>query len=624
MTRDRARVATRLLRVGAVALGLAFAAAPGGAGAQHGGFTPNDVPAGPATVRGRVVHAGRPEAAGGVEVVLYALPGSGVPGLRRTTTDASGAFVFERISNSPDVAYLVGARYSDVPFPGDRIVFAAGETEKTSEIKIADPTVDPAGVSVLESQVRLDRSAQGANVVETHRLRNTGSHVVWVPAGDRARARPAVSIALPAGAQNLQHPLGMRPEGLVDVKGGLAFYGPIYPGEQELTLSYDLPLAAGPTTIKKRFPTAAERVRVLTTDALGPVRARGLAPAPDVTENERVFRAREATRVAAGTVLELGLDPPATRTDPAALEVTDVRLVLDMDDAAVTVQEEHHVRVSPGAPLLGSAAHPLLWIPLPEGADDLRFSTASAGLGLAPDARGGLAVQGPLPPGETAIQVQYRVPVKDGSVDLGRPFGQSFPLLSVYVADSGIETSSERLHRRRPVRTEDRAYLHLEAFEIEAGEPVPLRLAALRPGGGVSGAAEAVVVALLAAIAVLLLVRPVVGAADTAEDAIAAPAERKERDSLYTALRDLEDDFETGKIAEADYRTMRDELRGRAVALLQAERDAARAAARAAPAAPAAPASCPSCGGTPRPEDRFCGRCGTRIAAESPGREASA
>ena len=619
MTSVRAR-----LRLCAAALGLALAAIAGDAGAQHSGFTPSDVPAGPATVRGRVVHVGRPDAARGVEVVLYALPGSGTPGLRRATTDADGAFVFEGISNAPDVAYLVGARFSDIPFPGDRVVFGPGETEKTTEIKIADPTQDPSTVSVLESQLRLDRSADGASVVETHRLRNTGSHVVFVPVGDRARVRPAVSIALPAGAENLQHPLGMRPEGLIDVPGGLAFHGPIYPGEQELTLSYDLPLGSGATAIKKRFPTAAGRVRVLTTDALGPVRTKGLAPASDVTENERVYRVRETERVAAGTVVELGLAPPATRSDPAALEVTDVRLVLDMDDAAVTVQENHNVRVSPGAPLLGSAEHPLLWIPLPEGAEDLRFAAASAGFGLAPDARGGLAVQGPLPPGETTIQLQYRVPVRNGSVDLGRPFGHSFPLLSVYVADSGIETRSERLHRRRPMRTEDRAYLHLEAFEIEAGEPVSLGLAALRTGGGVSGAAEAVVVALFAAAAIVLLARPVLYPADVSEEAIAAPAERKERDSLYTALRDLDDDFETGKIAESDYRTLRDELRARAVALLQAEREMARTAARAAPAAPTSPPGCPGCGSPPRAEDRFCGRCGTQLAAEPPGREASA
>lgn len=587
--------------------------------AQHAGFTATDVPAGPASIHGKVVHTERPEAAAGVEVVLYALPSSGVPGLRRAQTDASGAFAFEGISNSPDVAYLIGARFENIPFPGGRIAFAQGETDHTTEVRIADPTTDPAAVAVVESKLRLDRSTAGLSVTETHALRNTGKQVVFVPAPARSKLTPAFAADLLPGAKNLSHPLGMRPEGLVDRPGGLAFFGPIYPGEQELTFSYDVPLdAAGPRVLAKRFPSAAERVLVLASGAVGGLRAAGLVATESPKDEDQSARAFEAKRVPKGATFDLALDLPPMRAEPAALSVAEVRLVLDIDDAAATVQEEHSLRVSEGPPLLGSPAQPLLWIPLPTGAQDVRFAAETATVGLVPDAKGGLDVIGPLPAGESILRIQYRVPVQEGAVSLDRPFGAAFPLLSVYVADSGIVADSERLHRRRPVRTDDRAYLHLEAFEIAPGETVPLRLAALPPAASLPRVAEMLLVALLATTAVVILARPVLRPRGAILEEIHAPPDHRERDSLYSALRDLEDDFETGKVAEPDYRTLREELRGRALALLQVERDAERIARERArtletPSAPASSAPCRACGAAPRPEDRFCGRCGTPL-----------
>jgi len=128
-------------------------------------------------------------------------------------------------------------------------------------------------------------------------------------------------------------------------------------------------------------------------------------------------------------------------------------------------------------------------------------------------------------------------------------------------------------------------------------------------------------VALLAAGAVAFLARPVLRPRSVALEEMEAP-DRRERDSLYSALRDLEDDFETGKVAEPDYRTLREELRTRALALLQRERDAARTAAEGsrplAAGAPAFPAPCGACGAMPRPDDRFCGRCGVPLRPRAP------
>jgi len=90
------------------------------------------------------------------------------------------------------------------------------------------------------------------------------------------------------------------------------------------------------------------------------------------------------------------------------------------------------------------------------------------------------------------------------------------------------------------------------------------------------------------------------------------------REALYASIRDLEDDFETGKLSAEDHAALRDELRARAVALAQREREQARVA----PAAAPAPV-CARCGSGLRTGDRFCAQCGAPVAAP-PEREASA
>ena len=89
-----------------------------------------------------------------------------------------------------------------------------------------------------------------------------------------------------------------------------------------------------------------------------------------------------------------------------------------------------------------------------------------------------------------------------------------------------------------------------------------------------------------------------------------------ERESVLAALRDLEEDFATGKLDSEDHAQMRNELRARAVSLLAAERDAP---APAPAAAPPAVAICPGCAAATAPGARFCSSCGVRLGPSERG-----
>jgi hypothetical protein len=206
--------------------------------------------------------------------------------------------------------------------------------------------------------------------------------------------------------------------------------------------------------------------------------------------------------------------------------------------------------------------------------------------------------------------------VGGSSVDLIRSFEKRIPLLGVYLADTGrLTPESDRLHRRRPVRTDDLTYIHLEAFSVAPGEEVALRISSRPPSRGSSRGGVMAFIVLAGVLSGALLAAPLLGRDLGPEDAeVEALPSVRERESIYAAIRDLEHDHETGKIAEADYTGMRDELRARAVALLRQEREGARGAEES-----SGPPRCPSCGGEVGATDRFCSRCGGALVGGPEG-----
>jgi hypothetical protein len=301
---------------------------------------------------------------------------------------------------------------------------------------------------------------------------------------------------------------------------------------------------------------------------------------------------------------------PAAESRTGALAIGEARLFFELDDAALLAREEYHFTVSGDTSVVGTPEAPLLRIPLPPGAERLGFHPD---LGLQPDPHGGIAVLGPVPAGESVLELAYRLPAVAGESVLPREFGAAVSLLGVYVADTGLLVSSPRLHRRRPVRGDDRTFVHLEGFEVEAGETVELRFAPLAPRAGLPTAARAVLAFLGAGATIFFLSAPLRRATQAEPIAPAESAAQRERESLVVAIRDLDHDYETGKVAEEDWRALREELRARAMALLREERD--RAGREHAPLAPARPATgaCPACASVPRPEDRFCAQCGAPL-----------
>lgn len=140
-------------------------------------------------------------------------------------------------------------------------------------------------------------------------------------------------------------------------------------------------------------------------------------------------------------------------------------------------------------------------------------------------------------------------------------------------------------------------------------------------------------VALVAAAVLLFILQPVVKGLHASlerEDDELTETEARKRVALL-ALRDVEYDYLAGKLDEEDYRALKSQLTAEALAALEADEAARRAAG--APedvdieaeiarirAGLRAGLVCGECGFSNEQGSRFCSSCGTRLAAVAAGR----
>ncbi len=135
---------------------------------------------------------------------------------------------------------------------------------------------------------------------------------------------------------------------------------------------------------------------------------------------------------------------------------------------------------------------------------------------------------------------------------------------------------------------------------------------------------ELVLGTLLALVVLGYVLWPILrGTGPIASDDSVPDAEETRRGRAVIALREIEFDHATGKLAEDDYAALKDRYTAEAVAAARAESAAniadapdledMIAARREALAAGGSPAGCVTCGTRPEPDARFCSTCGQRL-----------
>ena len=593
------------------------------------GGGPSSLPTGPGSIRGVVVDPDAAGATGGLSVALYALSPDGTPGVGSTQTAPDGSFAFESLAVDPAIVYLVGVRYEDVPY-GERTTFTPGQQALDLRMEVARPVADGSSVRVLERSVRVTSLGSRLAIQESFRLVNDADVPVLVPAPQRQPARAPFEARLPAGAERFEAG-AFNDEDAFDRRGDRLFYwGPVYGGEQQLRFGYELPVPQGEDAValELAFPRGAERTRLVSAPHGPKVAGASLQPGTP-GEDEEGLTVLEAGAVAAGEVLALTLTVPETLDRPDALSIAVAELSVELDDTVLEVTQTQQIVVAPGPHVAGTPGNPLLRFELPLRAELTGVSNDAARLGAAP-AQQGIEVLGPLAPGPHDFAFRYRLPADPRGTRLDLAFPRTVRTLTLRAADTGLVIESDRLHRLRPQAMGTRTWMMRQAFHVEPDEQLAIRFVPLEARApsqlgalffvGASGA-----MVLLFVVAPLRTTRT---ARPREADDRYGPAH--ERDLVYATIRDLEHDFETGKVAEADFNRTRDELWQRAKELMREERGLTPAPTRA-PAAPTAVVSdaasaetpgapkvvtggfCPACGKPVDASWHFCSHCGGEL-----------
>jgi hypothetical protein len=604
------------------------------AGAQHTGTanTAPPPPAGNGALTVRVLHEADPSEAVGIAIALYALSSDGTPGFANGETDSEGVFTFSGISTDPGIVYLVGARFKEIPF-GERVTFAQGETEARVDIEVMAPTDRIAGVAIEELRIRIDWMGDRIVLHEILRLSSTGDRVVQLPANDPARS----IVSRPVGPSAFDFSAGSTSigDGLALAEDQVRFWGPLYPGEQRIEYQYSLPLATegGALHIPVELTRAAARIVVVAGTSGLDIKGSELIASSDLqSDSGQALKTWARAGLGAGEVFEIDLALPESRLDPALLSVPRGDVWLELDDTRLTATVDIQIEVEPGAPVAGTPDAPLLRVSIPAGATLQGVAPAAERLGLIPtgDPSGdnvGFDVVGPIGPGTTSLGYSYLMPARPEGVELAMRFPGEVETLNVLIADTGLALDSSRLHRRRPFRSGTRNYLHREAFNVAPDEIVDLGLVPI----GATGPPQSVSIGLAIAAAAAGAFFMFAPLRRTERDAAAkdSPLDRiqAERELIYTAIRDLDHDFETAKLEEDDYTQMRDGLRAEAIELLRSERevvaqkgvqkeaqsDAPDGTSATRTNQPVTGAFCPSCGEAVTANWRFCSHCGGNL-----------
>ena len=624
-----ARRAPRRLAVvalfGLALFGLELSSLTAPALAQHEGPLGNAPPPPPGEGRltVQIRHPSDPDETAGLPIVLYALSRDGTPGLARGETGRDGRVVFSDISTDPGIVYLIGARYREIPF-GERVTFAAGQTSIGVEIAVAPPTDRIEGVRVEEIRARVDWRGDRLVVEERLRLANPGDRVILLDRPEDPRA--LVVRPLPENATELDAGQSSIGDGIVLGDGAMRFRGPLYPGEQQIDYRYSLPLAADARRVELPIElreAAGRVVLVAGTPGIG-IEGEGLVPSTELRSNDaqEPLASWARAELKPGERLAVGLTLPESRRDPALVSLPRADVWLEMDDTWLTASVDLQLEVADGGPVTGTPDEPLLQLPIPENAQLSGVAPELERLGLQPREGGGLDLVGPLGPGPIRLGYSYRMPAGPEGAELEMGFPRPVGTLNVLIADTGLALDSRRLHRRRPFRSGTRNYLHREAYDVGADERVDLSLTPLRSRGLPRNASIGLTLAAAVA-AALFLTTPLrsSGRARAKPRPELTPIQA-EREALYIHIADLDHDFETGKLDQADHQQMREALRARAIELLRAERAADAPAARASAGAghpgpeTAVPIGsfCPSCGSRIDPAWRFCSSCGGPLA----------
>ncbi len=258
-----------------------------------------------------------------------------------------------------------------------------------------------------------------------------------------------------------------------------------------------------------------------------------------------------------------------TATD--AIQIDRLHVIIAQEGGVAEVVEVYFLSNRGDRAVANTTGEPTLRFTLPAGAT--AFQGMSATPGVYTQTPDGFGYYDAVLPGGDPLQVQvaYQLPLGPG-VSLDR--APTYPITEVdlLVQDGELKPASDQLIDRGPSEFQGSKFQVLSGGPFPANQTLPLRLV---------GSGPAIDAKLIGGIALLLVGAGVVGFGvwrSRKPPAWTQPATpggprstQAERERLLDQIAALDDAFEAGQIAEAEYRKRREALKAKALRLMREE-----------------------------------------------------
>jgi hypothetical protein len=237
---------------------------------------------------------------------------------------------------------------------------------------------------------------------------------------------------------------------------------------------------------------------------------------------------------------------------------------------------------------------------------------------------GQLELFGPLFPAQQVVRIEYPLTGTGRDLEMELVLAQDVGEIRMLLPPAGFSADAPGLHPGPMERSETGALRHLtfRGFNLPAGTRIPLRLTARSAPAAFSEPAALGLLLLLLGVGAAVVLQPALASAKFGAPAAPGTAASPEKEALFGALRDLEEDFAQGKVSSEDRARMREELLEEAKRTLARAREPEQTEPAAAPASAGAASSagakrprfCSNCGHEHERAARFCSSCGRAIA----------
>jgi hypothetical protein len=277
------------------------------------------------TLEGQVVHQGGPAQLKGLPISVVFRGKDGGFDRASTTTAADGRF---RVDNLKETGpHLVFVEYKDITYPPEMVELEKLDSTGSVRLEVFDPSNDGSKLRIAELKTVIGRAEAGVYRVQ---------HLIGLENNDRAvlrRPQDAEPLArfglLPNRSSEIGASLMFTPADLTLSDDGAAEYrGPIFPGMQWLTVTYEVDAGGRDLISELSFPQPVERFDLYVRDQGLAIFAQPLHPSQLHVEREQgtpvPYQSYVGFDIAAGTRIPLRFE---TLPEPGTSQVTAAALV---------------------------------------------------------------------------------------------------------------------------------------------------------------------------------------------------------------------------------------------------------------------------------------------------------